>query len=59
MTDVVVEATDVVVQFGPTRALDGFSCALKRGTTGVLGPNGEALPGLAVVQRIGTETAGR
>lgn len=40
MTDVVVEATDVVVQFGSTRALDGFSCALKRGTTGVLGPNG-------------------
>ncbi len=40
MMDVVVEATDVVVQFGTTRALDGFSCALKRGTTGVLGPNG-------------------
>lgn len=40
MTDVVVEASDVVVQFGTTRALDGFSCALKRGTTGVLGPNG-------------------
>lgn len=40
MTETVVEATDVVVQFGATRALDGFSCALKRGTTGVLGPNG-------------------
>jgi hypothetical protein len=32
---------------------------LVEGQWGVLGPNGEALPGLAVVQRIGAETAGR
>lgn len=40
MSDLVVEATDVVIQFGTTMALDGFSCRIPRGTTGILGPNG-------------------
>jgi ABC-2 type transport system ATP-binding protein len=36
----VVTATDVVKQWGPTRALDGATFTIGRGVTGLLGPNG-------------------
>jgi ABC-2 type transport system ATP-binding protein len=39
--NIAVEATDLVKTFGETRAVDGVSVAVRRGSVyGVLGPNG-------------------
>jgi ABC-2 type transport system ATP-binding protein len=41
MTEAIVEANDVVKRFGKTRALDGVSFQVEKGTVlGLLGPNG-------------------
>ena len=36
----IITATDVVKKYGSLRALDGFSCSIPKGITGILGPNG-------------------
>ncbi len=41
MTDLAIEASDLVKTFGPTRALDGFNLSVPTGSVmGFLGPNG-------------------